>query len=367
MTRLIFDAHLDLAWNTASFDRDLTLSLADLNAAEAGMEDVAFRKRATVSFPEMRKAGIAACLATLLARSGPEHQRQKGYRRGDLDFATRLGCYAAAHAQLACYRYWESQGEIVMLRTRGDFLQHWQRWQNANADRERLPIGIVLSMEGADPVMHADTLDYWWNLGLRAIEPAHYGRSHYASGTATEGPLTAAGRKLLAEMERLGIVLDVTHLCDDSMSEALDLYGGPVWASHHNCRALVPGDRQLTDEQIKRICQRGGVIGVALDAWMLYPGGWIRGKTQPEVVCMEDVANHIDHVCQLVGSVSHSGIGSDLDGGFGTEQTPRDLQTIDDLHRLEGILERRGYSEADIDAIFWKNFVSLVAKCLPES
>jgi len=109
------------------------------------------------------------------------------------------------------------------------------------------------------------------------------------------------------------------------MEQAMDVYEGPVLASHHNCRALVPGDRQLADEQIKKLISRGAVIGTALDAWMLYPN-WIRGQTKPEVVGLEAVADHIDHVCQIAGNVDHAAIGSDLDGGFGTEQTPRDLE-----------------------------------------
>src|SRR5438045_861488 len=142
------------------------------------------------------------------------------------------------------------------------------------------------------------------------------------------------------------MIVDVTHLCDPSLSQALDVFGGRVLASHHNCRALVPGDRQLADEQIRQLVRRGAVIGAALDAWMLYPG-WVRRQTRPEVVGLAAVADHVDHVCQLAGSARHAGIGSDLDGGFGTEQTPRDLDTIADLQKLADILLARGYGDGD--------------------
>jgi membrane dipeptidase len=363
MARLLFDSHLDLAWNTASFDRDLTLPLELMCAEERSMSDRCFRGQATVSFPEMRKTGIAVCIATLLARSGPEHVRQATYQRGDLDFATRLGCHAAALGQLACYHYWESIGEIRLLKTQEDLQSHDALWKNRQGD-EKLPIGVILSMEGADPVMSPDTLNRWWDWGLRAIEPAHYGRSHYASGTATVGPLTEAGRELIDEMGRIGMALDVTHLCDESMAEALDRYQGPVWASHHNCRALVPGDRQLTDEQIRQLIARDAVIGVALDAWMLSPS-WIRGKSDPSTVSMQDVADHVDHVCQLAGNTRHSGIGSDLDGGYGTEQTPGDLKSIYDLRKLEEILSGRGYTASDLDAIFYNNWLRKLIAALP--
>jgi membrane dipeptidase len=196
----------------------------------------------------------------------------------------------------------------------------------------------------------------WWDVGLRIIGPAHYGVSPYAHGTGTEGGLFPQGAALLTQMERVGMILDVTHLSDQCFDEALDVYGGPVLASHHNCRTLVPGQRQLTDEQIERLISRGAVIGIALDAWMLYPD-WIRGETKPEVVSLEAMLDHMDHVCQLAGNARHVAIGSDLDGGFGTEQTPRDLDTIADLQRLPEMLHRRGYSADDITGICHGNWV----------
>ena len=127
-------------------------------------------------------------------------------------------------------------------------------------------------------------------------------------------------------MERLGIILDATHLCDDSFRDALDHFRGPVWASHSNCRALVPHERQFTDDQLRELIARGAVIGAAFDAWMLVPG-WVRGTSTPEGsgVTLETVADHIDHICQLAGNARHCGIGSDLDGAFGREQCPSDV------------------------------------------
>lgn len=144
----------------------------------------------------------------------------------------------------------------------------------------------------------------------------------------------------------------------------LDLFGGGVLASHHNCRSLVPSDRQLADEQIKQLVARNAVIGVAFDAWMLYPN-WVRGQTLPEVVGLSDVVNHVDHVCQLAGSANHSAIGSDLDGGFGFEQTPRDVKTISDLQKMGEIMASRGYSDTDIDLIFHGNWLRFFGEALP--
>ncbi|MEW4562085.1 membrane dipeptidase [Bremerella sp. JC770] len=362
--RLIVDAHLDLAWNTTAFDRDLTLPLHEMRAAEASMEDAPLRGRGTVTFPEMRRGGIGICIATLLSRSGPDHRRLPRYRRTDLDHATRLACHAAAHGQLACYRQWESQGEIHWIRTRRDLSAHWQLWTSGQPLAE-LPIGVVLSMEGADPILSSDTLSQWWDLGLRAIGPAHYGRSHFACGTSTTGPLTEEGRQLLQTMQRLGMALDVTHLSDDSMREAFDLFDGPVWASHHACRELVPGDRQLTDPQILTLAQRDAVIGVPFDAWMLSPN-WKQSGGDRSLVGLQNAVHQVDHVCQLTGHTRCVGIGSDLDGGFGTEQTPHDLDSIADLQRFAERLSEHGYTDHDIDAICHGNWLRRLADSLPQ-
>lgn len=359
--RPLIDGHLDLAWNGASHDRELTLELAELNAAEEGMTDVGYRGKATVTFPEMRRGGIYLCLATFLARSGPKLQRKPSYLRTDVDYNTRIGSYAAAHAQWACYEYWQEIGEIRVLRSGAELEDHLRN-QAAGAG-QRQPIGVILSMEGADPITRPEQLDHWYNLGLRAIGPAHYGFSHYAGGTAVDGPLTSEGKELLKRMELLNMAMDVTHLCDRSMAEALDLFGGTVWASHHNCRALVPADRQLTDEQIKQLIARDAVIAAAADAWMLRPN-WIIGKTLPGDLKITSIADHIDRVCQFAGNAKHSAIGSDLDGGFGTEQTPSDLKSIADLQQLDAILQSRGYSSDDIEDIFHRNWLRMFRRVL---
>jgi membrane dipeptidase len=248
-----------------------------------------------------------------------------------------------------------------MIRTASQLDEHWRRW---SADPQGTPIGYILAMEGADPIVDVDHAAAWWELGLRSVNLAHYGQSRYAVGTGGDGPLTPDGVRLLEEFERLGMILDATHLSDTSFFQALDAFGGPVLASHNNCRALVPDGRQFSDEQIRRLIDRGAVIGAALDAWMLYPA-WVRGRTTRDVVALDAVADHIDHVCQLAGNARHAAIGSDLDGGFGTEQVPSGLDRISDLQRLDGILAARGYPPADIDAIFHGNWLRFFREHLP--
>jgi membrane dipeptidase len=117
---------------------------------------------------------------------------------------------------------------------------------------------------------------------------------------------------------------------------------------------------------IKLLVQKGAVIGMALDAWMLVPN-WIRGKSTPNSTgCnLDKVADNIDHICQLAGNALHVGIGTDLDGAFGTEQCPLDVNTIADLQTLLTILKNRGYSESDLVSISHGNFISFLKQALP--
>jgi membrane dipeptidase len=364
MPRPIFDSHLDLSWSAVSFNRDLTLPVDEIRCRESHMTDERSRGRNVLSLPELRAAGVTCCVGTLLARGGPTQDLKDTYKRTDLDHANPSLAYAAAHAQLAWYRLLESQGHLRLIRTAAELNAHWQLYHQVPPAPARTPLGLILSMEGTDPIVTPEQVHEWFAAGLRAAGLAHYGRGQHAYGTGVDGPLSAAGIEVLRTMDDLGMILDVTHLSDLSMAQALEYFEGPVLASHHNCRALVPGDRQLTDDQIKQIVTRGGVIGSALDAWMMVPG-WVRGVTRPEVVTLAALADHIDHVCQLAGSARHAALGTDLDGGFGNEQTPADLRVYSDLQKLGDILSARGYPDADIDAIFHANWLTFFGQHLP--
>jgi membrane dipeptidase len=345
---LIMDAHLDLAMNAIEWNRDLTRPIEEIRGRERKQTDRPDRARGTVSFPEMRRGRVGLCVATQIARYVAIDNPLSGWHSPEQAWAMTQG-------QLAWYRAMEERGEMVQIRDAAGLDQHLARWSNGATDA---PIGYVLSLEGADSIVTLQHLERAYGQGLRAIGPAHYGPGVYAQGTNASGGIGAPGRELLREMERLGIILDATHLCDDSFREALDHFKGPVWASHSNCRALVPHNRQWSDEQIRELIDRGAVIGAAFDAWMLAPG-WVRGETTPEEagVTLETVVNHIDHICQLAGNARHCGIGSDLDGAFGREQCPADVHTIADLARLPELLAARGYSAEDVEGIAHGNFV----------
>jgi membrane dipeptidase len=342
---LLFDAHLDLAMNALNWDRNLELDVYEIRRAEAGMGEKG-RGRGTTSLPEMRKAELAVCLATVIDRTARAGNPLPGSACQEIS-------YAKAQGQLAYYRVLEAQGKARILEDWPALEAHICAWRKKGMSE---PLGVILSMEGADPIVWPEQVGSWWEEGLRVIGPSHYGVSAYAHGTSTVGGLTDMGVVLLREMEELGMILDLTHLSEPAFWETLERYHGPVLASHNNCRALVPGDRQFSDEQIRAIVGRGGVIGVALDAWMLYPG-WVKGETPNTTVGLEAVADQIDHICQVAGSVEYAGIGSDLDGGYGTEQCPHDLDTIADLQRIPALLRQRGYADAEIEAVMHGNWL----------
>ena len=345
---LIVDGHLDLAMNALEWNRDLTRPVAEIRARERDLRDKPDRGGGTVSFGEMRSGRVGLCVATQIARYVKPDNPRPGWSSPEQAWAMTQG-------QLAWYRAMEERGELVQIRDRSGLDQHLERWNGSGTDA---PVGYVLSLEGADSIVTLAHLERAFGYGLRAVGPAHYGPGVYAQGTAASGGIGAPGRELLREMERLGIILDVTHLCDESFREALDCFRGHVWASHSNCRSLVPNERQFSDDQIRELIGRGAVIGVAFDAWMLVPD-WVRGTSTPESagVTLESVVRHIDHICQLAGNASHVGIGSDLDGAFGREQCPSDVHTIADLSRLPALLASRGYSDADAEQITHGNFV----------
>jgi len=351
---LIFDAHLDLGLNAVDWNRDLRMAVAEIRARERalGMTQPG-RGTNTVSFPELRRAEVGAGLATVLARFEEPIDHPFGH-------TTPEACYAVAMAHLAYYRGMERSGYLRLIRTGAELAAHVAAYA---ADPTCTPFGAILSMECADAILDPDQIGEWHDLGLRAIGLTHYGPNRYGGGTCSEAGLAAEAIPLLANIERLGIALDLTHLSDRSFRQVGDAFGGRVLASHQNARKFCDWQRQFSDEQIRFVVGRGGVLGVACDAVMLQPG-YVRGASTPAVT-LERVAENIDHICQLAGNCRHVGIGSDLDGGFGAEQTPADLDTIADLQRLPDLLTRKEFIDSDIRAVMHGNWLRFFAEALP--
>jgi membrane dipeptidase len=362
--KLIVDSHLDLAWNALLMNRDLTCGLAGLNASESQSTDAPGRGQATTVLPEMRAGNVCLCLGTLVAGASS----RGGAAR--FTFSTVEIANSIALGQLNYYEQLEARGEVQLIQTRRQLTDHISEWKRENVSRrDELPVGIIVAFEGCDSVTTPDEAELWYERGVRCASLVHYGHGRYSGGTGTNEPLEPGGRELLAEFERLGIVLDLTHLSDRAFGDVVDIFNGPVFASHQNCRALVPRERQFTDEQLKAVIARDGVIGVACDNWMLSREWPAQGSSMSPPARAEipisALADHIEHICQLAGNVNHAAIGSDLDGGFGTEQSPDGLDSIADLQKLDGILTKRGYSDEDVALILGGNWIRFFEQHLP--
>ena len=355
---LIADGHLDISMNALQWNRDLISSVNTIRAQEAFTPGKG-RGHGTVAFPEMRRGRIALSFATLIARS-------TGHPTPHIDFPTPLQAYGTAQGQLAYYRALERAGHVRLIESIDRLTAHVEEWRSWDTEtpsgdvRTTPPLGFVLSMEGADPILEPSRLSEWWENGLRLLGLTHYGPGRYAGGTGTEIGLTDLGLAILPEMERLGVILDLTHCSDEAFWQALSRYDGPVHASHNNCRAIAPHQRQYSDEQIRAIAARDGVVGAALDCWMI-KAGWRHGDDNSSIT-LKDVVAHIDHICQLTGSARHVAIGTDLDGGFGREGSPADLDTIADLQQIPGLLRAKGYAEDDVAAIMHGNWIRFLSE-----
>jgi membrane dipeptidase len=310
-------------------------------------------------------------LTTLLARQEQPIDHSFGW-------TSPQTCYAMAHAHLAYYRAMERAGYLKMLKTKSDLRSHWDRYTQSEQALEavgvtsaskskiedRVPLGFILTMEGADPVLTPDTIYEFHEAGLRALGLTHYGTNRYGGGTRSEVGLSLDAIELLKHCEQLGITIDVTHLSDVAFWQVIERFGGKIHASHQNARAICDWQRQFSDDQIKAVIDRGGVLGVALDIIMMQ-NGYVRGLSKNEAT-LEVAVDQICHVRDLAnGSVAHVGIGTDLDGGYGYEQTPADLNKYRDVQKLVSMLLARGFSEQQVQSVFYGNWLRFFDEALP--
>ena len=357
---LIADGHLDLALNAIQWGRNIEKSVYTQRALEAGnsleLPPNWGSGLGTIGLPEMRQGRVALCFATVECGFS-------GNPAPHMNYASVNQANAVTRGHVAYYQNLQKAGYLRIITNLESLDSHMAEWESWDTDSDvdpahTPPLGIVLSMEGGDPILNPDELQEWWDLGLRLLIVTHYGRGRYAGGTGTELGLTEMGAPLLKEMERLGMLVDASHLSDLAFWQVMDYYPGPVYASHSNCRALVPNQRHFTDEQLKAVIGRDGVIGSCLDVWMLKLG-WAPGDSNQDVT-LDTVVDHMDHVCQLAGDSRHAAIGSDLDGGYGLKQCPRDLETIADLQKLIPLLEKRGYTHEDVANLMYLNWVKIL-------
>ncbi len=352
----IVDAHLDLAYNALQKKRDPRRKLAELRAAEAP----AFKRGIpTVSFSAMRRAGVGLVFATLF--NSPQDQPFDDGSEEDETYSTPEQAHRLGMQQVDFYRRLVDEDESLRLVTDVATLNEVVASHSTAGARPLL--GLLLLMEGADHIRTPEETELWREAGVRVIGPA-WDDTRYCDGAwrGSKRGLSADGRALLDVMGDLGLILDLTHMSELAALQALDAYGGPVVATHANARALVPTERQLSDQQIRLIGERDGVIGCVLFNAFLR-AGYRKGDSK-ELVTLDHIVAHIDHVCQLIGDARHAGIGSDLDGGFGAADIPTPLGSIADLPLIAGALRDKGYSEADVAGIMGGNWVDLLRRTL---
>lgn len=366
----LFDAHLDMSMNALDHERDQRLAVQAIREREGGGEGQAVkdgRGVASVSLDELRRGGCGVVLSTVIARAKP-WKKPTRENIHDFDWPDPTMAYAVAMGQLAYYRLLEDQGHLRVLESAEALKQHLAEW---DADPVATPVGMILTMEGADPIVHPDQLEHWHEAGVRTLMLAHFGKSHYAHGTPgssagnvhdVDGPLTDLGRALLPRMHQLGMPLDLTHTADQSFAEAAERFPGRIYSSHTGCRALHDIPRNHSDEQLKKIIVCDGVIGLPMFNYFLKAG--YEEASPKDMVTYADVADHIDHICQLAGDAEHVGIGSDCDGGFGSEHMPAELDTHRDIVKLADVLLQRGYSDDDIAGIFKGNWLRFFGETL---
>lgn len=321
-----FDAHLDLAY-LAELGRDMHAELSDCRGRQLP---------AAVTLPSLHAGHVRACLATVFTEPlepGATSDEPSAYPTGDA-----LAAYRAGMRQLKLYQVWRSAGVVADLHAK---------------DATALRVGILV--ENADPITSPDDLPLWTDAGVVAVGLTWTRQGRYAHGNTVESSpttgLTPAGRDLVRALDAAGIVHDASHLNDRSLAELLDLATGRVIASHSNPRALLAdpaNQRHLTDDAIRAIASRGGIIGLNLFSKFL------AGPDRPATIA--DAVRHITHVCDLVGDRAHIGLGSDMDGGFTADKLPTGIRTPSDLTKLADALSVAGWTDREIGGFAWGNW-----------
>jgi len=348
----IVDGHQDIAWNWIELRRDPRESALVGRQQEKGTSLQATAGLRTSGLPQWLQGRLGIIVASLFVP--PERHGKLMSDR----FAYKTVQEAHDHASRQLDRYWElaeRESRVTLITTRSELDQVVTSWTEPEAEGI---VGLVVSMEGADPIREPAETEEWYGRGLRAVGLS-WAATRYAGGTGEPGPVTPLGRRLLSVMADLNMILDLSHMAERACLEAMDFYPGPVIASHSNPHRFYPTDRSLSDETIQRLADRGGVVGIVPFNTFLNPD-W----KHKEDVTIDRVAEAIDHVAQVAGSSSAVGLGSDFDGGLGADSIPAGMDTVADLVLIADALSRRGYSQPDIELIMYGNWLRILQDSL---
>lgn len=345
---MIVDAHEDIAWNQIAMNRDFMESVEAKRTRE-GTRPWHGEGSATVGLPDLLASNVRVVFATIyVARAYPNRQGPgKTYDNAQ-------EAHDQAMEQLAYYAQLAMDPRVSIITSSVDL----DRVVRATAPR----VGLVILMEGADPIIEPARAEEWFEAGVRIVGPA-WSQTRYSGGTRAPGPLTDLGRALMPQLERNGFILDASHMAEQSFFDALELFSGMVIASHSNCRAYVNTDRQLSDEMIRKIVERDGVIGSVVYNRFIKEG-WETSSKKSDVT-LADLVRHVQRICDIAGSARHVGIGTDFDGGYGMESIPAELDNIADLNRIGEALAKVGFSDTDVENYLSGNWLRVLKKALP--
>jgi membrane dipeptidase len=354
---VIVDGHLDVAWNELYSGRDLTLPL---DAVRASRPDAA---GAMTSLPAFGDAGVGLVFATLFAEPAESWLNgvfdEPELARPPRRYTTPQEAEEHALEMLDVYRGWAARGLVRLVTGRATLADHLERFAT-----DRVP-GLLLLMEGADPIVDVADLPAWWGRGVRMIGLA-WGSTRYAGGTGASTGLTPAGGELLHAMAELGVIHDASHLSEEAFWDAMDLPHHALCVTHATSRALmdrpgadskIPLNRFLSDDQVAAVSGRGGVIGLALLNDFLEPG-WAPGNGA--VLVRDQVAAHLSRIASVAGW-PHVGIGSDIDAGLGRDETPVELESVADWARIADTVP----AEAR-DGVLGGNWLRFLRAALPD-
>jgi membrane dipeptidase len=362
--RLLVDSHQDIAWNMHTFGRNYLSSAEDTRVLEQGTLAVEANGDTLLGWPDYQRGNVALIFSTLFVTP-------TRVKSGDWDtqvYADANQAHQLYNRQLDSYYRLVEQNpdKFCLVHTGSDLAAVLSAWSDLEGVKSNRRVGLIPLMEGAEGIRNPGEVAEWWERGIRIIGLA-WKRTRFCGGTGEPGPLTKEGRALLEGMSDVGMTLDLSHMAWEAAREALNSYNGPIIASHANALKMIKGaesNRFLTDEIIDGIIERNGVIGVIpFNRFLL--NEWTKSDPR-QWVSLELLATHIDYICQRAGNACHVGIGTDFDGGFGLQQTPFEIGTIADLHKLAPMLANRGYNNSDIDAIFGENWINHLKENLPD-
>ena len=320
---MIVDAHLDIAWNAVSAGRGFLAPPAP---------------KYLISRSSLVGADVGLVFATLYAapaRAGRSMRTRFVYENP----------HEANVMAMAEVNYYRSCG-LQLIGDKAELKAHVRGWKRGR-------LAAVLLMEGADPIEDPSQLGAWTGMGVRIIGPA-WGGTRYSGGTGAPGGLTKLGEQLLKAMRRKRVILDLSHMAEQSVQDAFTLWRGPIMASHSNARALVPGDRQITDATAKEVASRDGMLGISFYARHLRRSG---------PATLDDVVRHTLRLARAAGGPERMGLGTDLDGGFDAREAP--MKSLAGLRELQARL-RRHFNGAQVEGVMGGNWIEFLSRSLPD-